>query len=45
MQGTDGRSRGFGTVLYASHEDAKRAIGMHKMYIFPFDISHRRYTQ
>lgn len=29
MQGTDGRSRGFGTVLYANHEDAKRAIGIY----------------
>lgn len=27
VQDQDGRSRGFGTVLYATHEDAKKAIG------------------
>lgn len=27
MKGCDGRSRGFGTVLFATCEDARRAIG------------------
>ena len=27
VQGPDGRSRGFGTVLFATYEDAKKAMG------------------
>jgi RNA recognition motif-containing protein len=30
-QGQDGRSRGFGTVLYATPEDARNAVGKFNM--------------
>ncbi|KAI8368303.1 uncharacterized protein BYT42DRAFT_586086 [Radiomyces spectabilis] len=33
-QGPDGRSRGFGTVLFATHDSAKKAIAMYDKYEF-----------
>lgn len=38
VQDQDGRSRGFGTVLYATHEDAKKAIG--KYHHHSYTITH-----
>ncbi|KAI9312562.1 hypothetical protein BX666DRAFT_1819896, partial [Dichotomocladium elegans] len=34
VQDSNGRSRGFGTVLYATHEDANKAIAMYDGYEF-----------
>ncbi|KAI8148642.1 hypothetical protein BJV82DRAFT_664000 [Fennellomyces sp. T-0311] len=34
VQGPDGRSRGFGTVLFATHEDAKKAMAMYDGFEF-----------
>ncbi|KAI7850351.1 hypothetical protein BDC45DRAFT_409064, partial [Circinella umbellata] len=34
VQGPDGRSRGFGTVLFATYEDAKKAMAMYDGFEF-----------